>query len=283
MEPSCLTAGLETKFWCLPVPRQGEEAVDAEMITDPEPLDVNLTGKVAFVAGGAGAIGSAIARALSLRGAKTVIADVSPQLEEVCRKITTETGSDGQALRVDLTQEAEIESAFEKTVSEFGQLDIMVHAAGIYHRKPLLELSSNEWDLTQNINMRSFFLCTKYAVSKMMTTGVGRIIGITSGMGVAGKPRSAAYCASKAAMIVFAQSVALELARTSITINLIGPGITDTPLMRNANTEDEIQASLSRDGRPLGSPENVVGPVLYLLSEATKSVTGTTVWMRSPI
>ncbi len=246
------------------------------------PLNAHLQGKVAVVIGGAGAIGSAIAAALSKGGATVAIADASPSSSQVWSRIHNITGGKGRSMKVDLTNSREIESCFRAVHDEFGAADIMVHAAGIYVRKGLLEMSVEDWDQTLDINMRSFFLCTKAAVQQMMPKGEGRIIGITSGMGVSGRARSSSYSASKAAMIVFAKSIALELANTGITINCIGPGITDSPLMRNANTEEEMRQSEQKLGRPIGSPENVVGPVLYLLGEATRTVSGTTLWMRVP-
>ena len=246
------------------------------------PLDANLKGKVAIIIGGAGAIWSAIATGISKVGATVAIADTSESIEAAWNRIHRETGGEGGTIRVDLTKHVEIEKCFRELSTRFGPADIMVHAAGIYVRQGLLEISAADWDQTLDVNMRSFFLCTKAAVEQMMPRNEGRIIGITSGMGVAGRERSSAYSASKAAMIVFTKSVAMELAGTGITINLVGPGITDSPLMRNANSEEEIRRSESRLGRPLGSPERVIGPVLYLLSDATKTVSGTTLWMRAP-
>ncbi|NNN19144.1 MAG: SDR family oxidoreductase [Acidimicrobiaceae bacterium] len=246
-------------------------------------LENRLQGKIAMVAGGAGAIGSAIAAALSREEATVVIADASSKVHDVWSQIHNETGGNGRALRVNLRNAEEIESAFATIHDEFGRLDILIHAAGIYLRKGLLEMTPEEWDQTQDVNIRSFFLCAKSAVREMMPHGEGRIIGITSGMGVAGKERSSAYASSKAAMVAFAKSIAQELSSTNITINCIGPGITDSPLMRNANTEEEIKQSMARLGRPIATPDNVVGPVLYLLSDATKTVSGTTVWMKSPV
>lgn len=245
-------------------------------------LRSDLAGKVALVIGGAGAIGSAVATALAKGGASVAIADASKSTGEAWARIQKESGGTGGAYYVDLTKADEIEAVFQQVENEYGRLDVMVHAAGIYVRRSLLEMSPEDWDQTLDINMRSFFLCTREAVKRMITSGEGRIVGITSGMGVAGRARSSSYAASKAAMIVFTKSIAMELADTNITINCIGPGITDSPLMRNANTDAEIRQSEARLGRPIGQPENVVGPVLYLLSEATKTVSGTTVWMRSP-
>ena len=249
---------------------------------EKSPLETQLAGKVAVVIGGAGAIGSAIASALSKQGAAVAIVDAAPATEEVWSRIQRETSRRGRALRVDLTKAGEIESAFSAVHDEFNRLDILIHAAGIYLRRSVLEMSAEEWDQTQAVNVRSFFLCTKAAAREMMTNGGGRIIGITSGMAVAGRERSSAYASSKAAMIAFVKSVSAELSSTNITINCIGPGITDTPLMRNANTEEEIRQSAARLGHPISTPDNVVGPVLYLLSNATKLVSGTTVWMKSP-
>ncbi len=256
--------------------------MDDQSSQPSNPLDANLKGKVAIIIGGAGAIGSAIATGISRVGATVVLADASESTESVWNRIHRETGGDGGALRMDLTKHVEIEECFRELSTRFGAADIMVHAAGIYVRRSLLEMSAADWDQTLDVNMRSFFLCTKAAVEQMLPKNKGRIIGITSGMGVAGRERSSAYSASKAAMIVFTKSVAMELAGTGITINLVGPGITDSPLMRNANSEEEIRRSESRLGRPLGSPENVIGPALYLLSDATETVSGTTLWMRVP-
>ncbi|TAN31188.1 MAG: SDR family oxidoreductase [Actinomycetota bacterium] len=259
-----------------------DDLLGSQKSPEPTAIDPQLSGKVAVVVGGAGAIGSAIASALSRQGATVVIADAAPTTEEVWSRIQKETGRNGRTLRVDLTKADEIESAFSTVHDDFNRLDILVHAAGIYLRRGLLEMTPEEWDQTQAVNVRSFFLCAKAAAREMMARGEGRIIGITSGMAVAGRERSSAYSASKAAMIAFAKSVAPELSSTGITINCIGPGITDTPLMRNANTEEEIKQSAARLGRPISTPDNVVGPVLYLLSDATKLVSGTTVWMKSP-
>ena len=268
------------KYWFRPVASVQERPMST---SKDGSLNTHLTGKVAVVIGGAGAIGSAIAAALSREGATVIIADASNATSEVWSRIHTETGGGGRALNVDLTIADEIEAVFAKVHQEFGRLDVLVHAAGIFVRKSLLEMSPQDWDQTQDINMRSFFLCTKAAVKEMMNRGEGRIIGITSGMSVIGAARSSAYSASKAAMVAFMRSVSKELGYKGITINCIGPGITDSPLMRNANTEEEIEESIKRAGRPIGLPEDIVGPVLYLLSDATKSVSGTTLWMKSPV
>ena len=161
-------------------------------------------------------------------------------------------------------------------------LDVMIHTIGMYVRHDISEISQAEWDATLAVNLRSFFLCTQAAIRSMAARNEGRIIGITSSIGTVGRPRSAAYAASKAAMQAFTRAVAVDLVATGITINCIGPGITESQLMRGANSAEKIAASLTRSGRPVSSPEAIVGPVRYLLSEATRTVSGTTLWMRPP-
>lgn len=242
----------------------------------PESND-ELAGKVALVAGGGGAFGLAISRALTQLGATVIIADRSVAVSSL-----TPLGPLTRTYEVDLTHEREVGSLFSRVEDEFDRLDIMVHTVGMFIRHDVSEISQAEWDATLAVNLRSFFLCTKAAIRSMATRNEGRIIGITSSIGTVGRPRSAAYAASKAAMQAFTRAVAVDLSSTGITINCIGPGITESPLMRGANSEEEVAASLAHSGRPVSSPEAIVGPIRYLLSEATRTVSGTTLWMRPP-
>ena len=143
-------------------------------------------------------------------------------------------------------------------------------------------MSPEQWDETQDANVRSFFLCTRAALGTMLQQGDGRIIGLGSGIGVVGRPRSAAYAASKAALMAFTRAIAAEIGNCGVTINCISPGITESPMMRGANSDDEVRASIARTGRPVTDPSALVEPVMFLLSPASAAISGTTMWLRPP-
>lgn len=243
---------------------------------------VDLSGRVAFVAGGAGAIGRAVAGGLAGAGASVVLGDLSSEVDKTWAAIASEHNGPGRGVRVDLAEAGEVESVLTGVKDEFGRLDILIYAAGIFPRRGLLELPVEEWDRTQAVNLRGFFLSTKAAVAAMLPQEEGRIIGFASGLGVVGRSRGAAYASSKAAMVAFTRSVAAELRGTGITINCIGPGITESPMMRGANSEDEIQAAVRSSGRQVAVPADLVGPVLFLLGPAARTISGTTLWMCNP-
>jgi len=233
--------------------------------------------QVAFISGGASGIGRAVAAALAREGARVAIGDLNPEVEKVARDIGAAMG-----VRVDVTAAGEAETAIDDVARNLGGLHILGNIAGIYRKAAVAEMTPEQWDETLDANLRSVFLCTHFALRHMLRQRYGRIIGIASGIGVRGAARSSAYAASKAALMVFTKSVAAEVFDQGVTINCIAPGITDTPLMRNANSPEEIQAAVRSMGRPLGQPEDVVAPFLYLISDAAKNVSGVTMWLRNP-
>ena len=116
----------------------------------------------------------------------------------------------------------------------------------------------------------------------MIEQGYGRIISIASGYGVVGGPEGSAYAASKGGLLAFTKSTAAEVFNQGVNVNCIAPGITDTPLMRSIVTPSEIEAFVARASRPLGKPEDVVGPFLFLIGESAKTISGITFWMKNP-
>lgn len=233
--------------------------------------------KVAFITGGASGIGRAVATALVREGARVAIGDLNPEVEKASRDMGAAMG-----VRVDVTDAAQVERAIGEVTSRLGGLHILGNIAGIYRKGSVAEMTPEQWDATLDANLRSVFLCTHFALPHMFRQRYGRIIGIASGIGVRGGPQSSAYAASKAALMVFTKSVAAEVFDKGVTVNCIAPGITDTPLMRNANAPQEIEAAVRSMGRPLGKPEDVVAPFLYLISDASKNVSGVTMWLRNP-
>jgi 3-oxoacyl-[acyl-carrier protein] reductase len=233
--------------------------------------------QVAFITGGASGIGRAIATALARDGARVAIGDLNPEVEKVARDVGAAMG-----IRLDVTEPAQVETAIDDVARTLGGLHILGNVAGIYRKAAVAEMTPKQWNETLDANLTSVFLCTHFALRHMLRQRYGRIIGIASGIGVRGAARSSAYAASKAGLMVFTKSVAFEVFDQGVTVNCIAPGITDTPLMRTANTPEEIQAAVKHMGRPLGNPDDVVAPFLYLISDAAKNVSGVTLWLRNP-
>jgi 3-oxoacyl-[acyl-carrier protein] reductase len=185
-------------------------------------------------------------------------------------------------LRVDVTAPDQVEAAIERVAATLGGLHILGNVAGIYRRASVAEMTPEQWDETLDANLKSAFLCTHFALRPMLRQRYGRVISIASGLGVRGAARSSAYAASKAGLMAFTKSVSFEVFDDGVTVNCIAPGITDTPLMRNANTPKEIEATVTRSGRPLATAEDAVAPFLFLISDAARTVSGVTLWMREP-
>jgi NAD(P)-dependent dehydrogenase (short-subunit alcohol dehydrogenase family) len=238
---------------------------------------VNVPEQVAFITGGASGIGRAVAAALVAKGVRTIIGDLDPEVGTVASKLGAVRG-----IRLDVTDAGEVEATIGAIGREFGGLHILGNIAGIYRRAAVVDMTPAQWDETLNANLRSVFLCTRFALPRMIEQRYGRVISIASGLAVVGTPRGSAYAASKAGLIAFTKSAASEVFALGITVNCIAPGITDTPLMRNANSPEEIATAVSRSGRPLGKPEDAVAPFLFLLSEGASSVSGVTLWMKNP-
>lgn len=247
---------------------------DPALSLRPQPV---LRDQVAFITGGASGIGRAIAAALAREGARVVIGDLNPEVEKAAREIGAARG-----IRMDVADSDQVEAAIDTVVRDLRALHILGNVAGIYRKAAVADMTAQQWDETLDANLRSAFLTTHFALRRMLPQRYGRIINIASGLAVRGAARSSAYAASKAGLIAFTKSVAFEVFDQGVTVNCIAPGITDTPLMRNANTTAEIESTVRSSGRPLAEPEDAVAPFLFLIGDAAKNVSGVTLWMRNP-
>jgi NAD(P)-dependent dehydrogenase (short-subunit alcohol dehydrogenase family) len=241
-----------------------------------------LHGKGAVVVGGAGAIGRALAAGLLEVGMNVVLVDASEGTKSVADELAAAASVEVLGLQADVSDEKEVDHVFAEAYRFLGNPYALIHAAGVYPRIALLDLEPSEWDRTLAANLRSFFLCTKLAVKMMRTGGEGRIVGLGSGLAVSARPRSAAYAASKAGLMAFVRAVAAELGDENLTINCISPGITESSMMRGANSDEEVAASIARSGRLPAQPSEILTPLLYLLGDDARYVSGTTLWMRLP-
>lgn len=233
--------------------------------------------KVAIVTGGAMGNGRAIALGLADAGADVIVADVHHALaESTCRDLR-HRGRRAIAIHTDVSSKSEVDAMVQTAVDEFGRVDILVNNAGVTARYDLLELPESEWDRVLDINLKGVFLCTQAVARTMVHLGIsGRIINISSTAARRGVPYSAHYSASKAGVELFTQAAARSLAPHNIRVNVVAPGVMETPLMQ-PYLDDAEQRERYRQAVPLGrigQPEDLVGAVTFLAGPASDFVTG---------
>jgi len=235
----------------------------------------NIPGRVALVTGGASGIGRAIALGLAGIGIHVGLGDRDADGLARAAAAIENCGSRTHGLAMDVAQSADVQRLVAEVSERLGPIDILVNSAGIYPRSSVVEMPEAEWDRVLATNLKGVFLASHAVLPAMIERKHGRIISITSGLAMTGSPRGAHYTASKGAIDSFTRSLAKEVADNGINVNAIGPGLTDTPMMRGANSAQYI-ATLTKTmpGGRLGQPEDVVGLVLFLLSEGARDITG---------
>ena len=233
----------------------------------------DLSGKTALVTGATGGLGGAIAKALQLQGATVAL---SGTRREVLDALAGEIGERVHVLPCNLADKNEVEALVPKAEQAMGQLDILVANAGITRDNLFVQLKDEDWDQVIDVNLTATFRLARAAVRGMMRRRFGRVIGITSVVGVTGNPGQGNYAASKAGMIGLVKSVAAEYARRGVTANCVAPGFISTPMTDKLN-EKQREAILGRvpAGR-LGSSEDVAAAVVFLASNEANYITGQT-------
>ena len=240
--------------------------------------------QVVIVTGGAGGIGAPICRSLAQDGLKVVVADFADQAGKSLVEEIGKEGGEAIFQKVDVGDKASAGRMVEKTLERYSQIDFLINSAGIISRAPVQEMAEEEWDQVLRVNLKGTFLCSQAVSRHMIQRKAGRIVCVASGRGVAGQPRAAHYAASKAGVIAFVKSLAMELAPHNVLVNAIAPGATDTPMSRSGSTEEEWK---KREAVPplmggLTKKEEIIGLVRYLLSEPAKYITGQTFFLRTP-
>jgi len=246
---------------------------------------MKLLNKVALVTGGRGGIGRAVALGLAKEGADIVIIDI--RMDAVAEELQKEIEGIGRKVlkvKADVSRSEEVAAMVKTALAAFGKIDILVNCAGIMPRLLVKDMSEEIWDRTIDVNLKGIFLCCKAVIEPMMAQQGGKIVNVTSGRGVAGQFKAASYSASKGGVIGFTKSLALEVASYGINVNALAPGATDTDMWRDGKSDEEIEEKLkvSPLSQGIGKPEDVVGTVLYLVSDASTYVTGQVIFMKTP-
>ncbi|HKL78981.1 MAG TPA: 3-oxoacyl-[acyl-carrier-protein] reductase [Mobilitalea sp.] len=234
-----------------------------------------LKGKIAVVTGAGKGIGRAIALQFAEHRAKVVVnyRTSIAQVEELLLAIRN-IGGEAIAVKADVSQEEEVKSLIEAAVKEFGRIDIFVNNAGITSDNLLMRMSEEEFDKVIDINLKGTFLCLKHAAKVMLKQRSGKIINISSIVGITGNVGQTNYAASKAGVIGMTKSVARELASRGITVNAVAPGFIQTDM--TDTLPDKIR-ELSIANIPLkryGTVIEVAGAVSFLASDAANYITG---------
>jgi 3-oxoacyl-[acyl-carrier protein] reductase len=240
-------------------------------------MQLSLKDTIALVTGGSRGIGRAIATTLAESGATVVVNYKGNQAaaEQVVREIAA---NDGQALAVqaDISHAEEVERLFKTVLEHYGKIDILVNNAGITRDTLLLRMKEDDFDTVLDTNLRGVYLCTKAALRPMTKARGGRIINITSVVGLIGNAGQSNYAAAKAGIIGFTKSTAREMASRNITINAVAPGYVETEL--TGVLSDQMRAAILENiplGR-MGTPQDVANLVCFLASPAAAYITGQT-------
>jgi len=233
----------------------------------------DLSGKAALITGASGGIGGAIARALHAQGA---VVTLSGTRADALEQLKGTLGERTHVIAARMDDAADIERLAKEAEAAMGKIDILVNNAGITRDNISMRMKDEEWEKVLEVNLTGTFRLTRAAMRGMMKRRTGRVINITSVVGVTGNPGQANYAAAKAGLIGMSKSLAQELASRGITVNCVAPGFIATP-MTDALTDDQKKAILGRvPASRLGTPQEIAAAVIFLASDEAAYVTGQT-------
>ena len=236
---------------------------------------MDFTGKVALVTGSGRGIGKAIAMKLAENGATLVINDVGDNApaEQTVAEIKN-LNRQATDVMADVSSSAEVTQMVETAITTYGKIDILVNNAGITRDQLTMKMTDEEWDKVLAIDLKSVFLCTRAVLRPMLKQRSGRIISMSSVVGIIGNAGQANYAAAKAGIIGFTKTIAKEVASRGITVNAIAPGFIDTPMTQALPAERKQALMNSIPLGCLGTPRDIAETVAFLASEEARYITG---------
>lgn len=240
----------------------------------------SLSGKKALITGASSGIGRSIALAFYNQGAEIV---VSGRNGNALNQLAQECGKEKvYPLISDISKQEEAESLVDKAAEMLsGQIDILVCCAGMVRDNLILRMTQEEWDEVIQVNLRSAFIINQKAIKLMFKKKWGRIINVSSIVGVAGGAGQSNYAASKAGLVAMSKSLALEVASRNITVNCIAPGYIYTPMTENLSDARKEQILSLIPSKKIGTPDDVSGSVVFLASDEASYITGNTIHINS--
>jgi 2-deoxy-D-gluconate 3-dehydrogenase len=243
--------------------------------------DFTLTGRIAVVTGAGRGIGRALALGLAGAGAAIVVAEQNEERAAATTTTIATAGGTAVAAPCDVADRHSVDTMVAKAMDQFGQVDILVNNAGVTSTYHVLDLPEAEWDRVLNVNLKGVFLCSQAIGRVMATAGSGVIINISSQLGDVVRPNKAHYVSAKGGVKQLTKALAVDLAPHGIRVNAVAPGPIETELAAPL-LSDPVQRAAFLERLPLGrlgQPNDLVGAVLFLASEAAAFITGTTLYV----
>jgi NAD(P)-dependent dehydrogenase (short-subunit alcohol dehydrogenase family) len=241
---------------------------------------MRLQGKVAIVTGGGGGIGRATSCLFAKEGAKVVVSDVNKEIAYETISLIKNAGGEAICVLANMTNPEEVQELINKTTETYGGLDILFNNAGVANLEvKLTDMPIDEWERVIDINLKGVFLGMKYSIPKMEERGGGSIINTSSILGLKGRKYASPYNAAKGGVIILTKNAALEYGVKNIRVNAIAPGVIDTAIIEGWKNDERRWSSISTSNvlRRVGQPEEIAKAVLFLASDDSSYITGSTV------